>query len=48
MFIFLHGLAEITNKKKEVKPLKDVIEIMRTEMRRWQEHVMVKEVTDAE
>ena len=47
MFIFLHGLAEITNKKKEVKPLKDVIEIMRTEMRRWQEHVMVKEVTDA-
>ena len=48
MFIFLHGLAEITNKKKEVKPLKDVIEIMHTEMRRWQEHVMVKEVTDAE
>lgn len=46
MFIFLHGLAEITNKKNVVKPLKDVVKIMQTEMRSWQEHIVIKEVTD--
>lgn len=46
MFIFLHGLAEITNKKNVIKPLKNVIEIMRKEMKDWQERVIVKGVTD--
>ncbi len=46
MFIFLHGLAEITNKKNVVKPLKDVVEIMQTEMRSWQELIVIKEVSD--
>lgn len=46
MFIFLHGLAEITNKKNVVKPLKDVVEIMQTEMRSWQEFIVIKEVSD--
>lgn len=46
MFIFLHGLAEITNKQKEVKPLKEVIEIMRAEMKRWQDYVVIREIAN--
>ncbi|WP_462135516.1 hypothetical protein [Porphyromonas endodontalis] len=43
MFIFLHGLAEITNKKNTVKPLKDVVATMRKEMTSWQKNVLIKE-----
>jgi hypothetical protein len=39
MFVFIHGLAEITNKRNTVKPLKDVVEIMRKEMELWKERV---------
>ena len=39
MFVFIHGLAEITNKKNTIKPLKDVVEIMRNEMKTWKERV---------
>ena len=39
MFVFIHGLAEITNKRDTVKPLKDVVEIMRKEMELWKERV---------
>ncbi|KGN97457.1 hypothetical protein HQ36_06025 [Porphyromonas gingivicanis] len=46
MFIFLHGLAEITNKSNVVKPLKEVVETMRKEMRSWQKNILIKEDTD--
>lgn len=46
IFIFLHRLAEITDKKNVVKPLKDVVKIMQTEMRSWQERIVIKEVSD--
>ena len=39
MFIFIHGLAEITNKRDTVKPLKDVVEMMRIEMKTWKGRV---------
>lgn len=41
MFVFLHELAEITNKKSDVKPLKEVVEIMRKEMDLWQNRVVL-------
>ena len=39
MFVFIHGLAEITNKRDTIKPLKDVVKIMRDEMKLWKERV---------
>ncbi len=45
-FIFLHKLAEITNKSNVVKPLKEVVETMRKEMKSWQKCVMIKGDTD--
>ena len=39
MFVFIHGLAEITNKKGNVKPLKEVVEKMHNEMKLWKERV---------
>ena len=39
MFVFLHGLEEITNKRDTVKPLKVVVEKMRKEMELWKERV---------
>lgn len=39
MFVYIHGLAEITNKRDTVKPLKEVVEIMRKEMKMWKERV---------
>ena len=39
MFVFIHGLAEITDKRGTVKPLKDVVEIMRNEIKLWKERV---------
>lgn len=44
MFIFLHGLAEITNQKN--LPLESVIKTMRSEMKRWQQNVLIKENND--
>lgn len=41
MFVFLHELAEITNKESDVKPLKEVVEIMRKEMDLWQNRVVL-------
>jgi len=41
IFVFLHELAEITNKKSDVKPLKEVVEIMRKEMELWQNRVVL-------
>lgn len=46
MFIFLHQLAEITNDKNVIKPLKDVVRVMQTEMKSWQEYIVIKEVDD--
>ena len=45
-FIFLHKLAEITNTKNVVKPLKDVVAIMRKEMKSWQKDVLLKKESD--
>ena len=41
MFVFLHELAEITNKKGDVKPLKEVVKIMHDEMKLWQDRVVL-------
>lgn len=41
MFVFLHGLAEITKDKDTIKPLDDVVNIMRREMRGWQEKISI-------
>jgi hypothetical protein len=41
MFVFIHGLAEITNKRDTVKPLKDVVKMMRNEMKMWKEKVSI-------
>ena len=39
ILVFIHGLAEITNKRGTVKPLKDVVDTMRNEMKLWKERV---------
>ena len=41
MFVFLHKLAEITNKKSDVKPLKEVVKKMHDEMKLWQDRVVL-------
>lgn len=41
MFVFLHELAEITNKKSDVKPLKEVVKIMHDEMKLWQDRAVL-------
>lgn len=41
MFVFIHGIAEITNKRGYVKPLKDVVEKMRKEMESWKDRVVL-------
>ena len=41
MFVHLHEMEEITNERDTVRPLKDVVEIMRTEMKAWQSGVII-------
>lgn len=39
VFIYLHHLAEMTNKKDEMRPLKEIVQYMRHEMELWQGRV---------
>lgn len=41
MFVFLHKMAEITNEKNKIRPLNEVANIMRNEMKMWQERVVI-------
>ena len=41
MFVFIHGLAEITNEKGKIKPLKEVVKKMHDEMKLWQDRVVL-------
>ncbi len=41
MFIFIHGLAEMSKVKGQVKPLNEVVEKMRNEMRLWKDIVVM-------
>lgn len=41
MFVFLHKMAEMTDDRKKMRPLNEVADIMRNEMKLWQERIIL-------